>query len=106
MGKYIDHRLVARSEPDNTFWTASTINNNSKKSFTISHLKYRNYKLQPNVPVISNPRVLEKVLSVQKVLSGSGSATRRWSMYFIIRRSLLRDQNRTIPFGTIVHPPN
>jgi len=24
MGKYIGHRLVARPEPDNTFWTAST----------------------------------------------------------------------------------
>ena len=24
MGKYIDHRLVARSEPENTFWTDST----------------------------------------------------------------------------------
>jgi len=28
------------------------------------------------------------VLSSQKVLSGSGRATRRWSMYFPIRRSL------------------
>jgi len=25
MGKYIGHRLVARPEPDNTFWTASTL---------------------------------------------------------------------------------
>ena len=24
VGKYIDHRLVARPEPDNTFWTDST----------------------------------------------------------------------------------
>ena len=24
MGKYIDHRLVARPEPDNTFWDDST----------------------------------------------------------------------------------
>jgi len=28
------------------------------------------------------------VLSIQKVLSGSGRATRRWPMYFAIRRSL------------------
>jgi len=26
MGKYIGHRLVARPEPDNTFWTAGTHN--------------------------------------------------------------------------------
>jgi len=25
MGKYIDHRLVARSEPDNTFWDDSML---------------------------------------------------------------------------------
>jgi len=30
-----------------------------------------------------------KVLSLQKVLSGCGRATRRWPMYFPIRRSLL-----------------
>jgi len=26
MEKYIDHRLVARPEPDNTFWDDSTLN--------------------------------------------------------------------------------
>jgi len=31
---------------------------------------------------------LYKVLAVQKVLSGSGRATRRWPIYFSIRRSL------------------
>jgi len=25
MGKYIGHRLVARPEPDNTFWTDGTV---------------------------------------------------------------------------------
>jgi len=29
MGKYIDHRLVARTEPDNTFWTDSTVGHKS-----------------------------------------------------------------------------
>ena len=26
MGKYIDHRLVGRPEPDNPFWTNNTFN--------------------------------------------------------------------------------
>jgi len=30
MGKYIDHRLVARPEPDNTFWTAVTKHEQNK----------------------------------------------------------------------------
>jgi len=42
------------------------------------------------------------VLSVQNVLSGSDRATRRWSVYFPMRRSLPIGQNRTIPFGLIV----
>jgi len=37
-----------------------------------------------------------RVLFVQKVLSSSGRATRRWPVYFPIRRSL---PARTIPFG-------
>ena len=42
----------------------------------------------------------------KKVLSSCGRATRRWPMYFPIRRSLpacfQRVQNRTIPFGLLV----
>jgi len=34
------------------------------------------------------PQGMPFVLSVQKVLSSSGRATRRWTMYFPIRRSL------------------
>jgi len=37
MGKYIGHRLVARPELDNTFWTDSTIANKEKKGiFTLA----------------------------------------------------------------------
>jgi len=40
MGKYIGHRLVARPELDNTFWTDSTNFKGQSKSKDISDLYY------------------------------------------------------------------
>jgi len=42
------------------------------------------------------------MISVQKVLSGSGRAARRWSMYFPITRSLSTRPDKYL-FGLIVH---
>jgi len=39
MEKYIDHRLVARPEPDNTFWTDSTL----ASTVTPTNYKYSNH---------------------------------------------------------------
>ena len=44
MGKYIDHRLVARPEPDNTFWT------DSMKQSCRSLFLYVNISFDVNIP--------------------------------------------------------
>ena len=46
------------------------------------------YQQWSHVSIPSPRATLSRVLSSQKVFSGSGRATRRWSMYFPIRRSL------------------
>ena len=44
MGKYIDHRLVARPQPDNIFWTDST---SSQKTMDCSNfLNLRNFETE------------------------------------------------------------
>ena len=41
MGKYIDHRLIARTEPDNTFWDDSTDWNVREEQRSWPNLRYK-----------------------------------------------------------------
>jgi len=120
MGKYIVHRRVARPEPDNIFWTDSTWPTQEMKS---CHKYFQELwsnwavEVKNSYPIHLHSSDIgagdfrfrlsielcwdcNGNVSVQKEFWDSDRATRRWLMYFPIRRSIRTQQEPDNIFWT------